>query len=207
MTHANKKKILNGECKLTDKELIYNLINDNDILAYDELWGRYKGPINYFINTIIKNKEDAEELTSEAICKAFLNINKYDFNYNFSTWLYRISTNAAIDFLRKKKLKTESINKFSRGDEGEAYELPIEDNNLNPLECIIRDETVELVNNAIDSLDENAANLIRLKHIAGKTYLEIAEENNTPIGTIKTHVFRAIKQIEQNLKTEKDLLC
>lgn len=204
MAHAKHKKSFNRKNKLTDKELINNLIHQNNSDVYDELWHRYKKPINYFINKIIKNKLDAEELTSEAICKAFINIKKFDAKYCFSTWLYRIATNAAIDFMRKKKLKTESINKFSSGDEGEEYELPIKDKNLNPLESVIRNETVEMVNNAIDDLEDEYAVLVREKHIIGKTYVEIAEEKNMPIGTIKTQVFRATKRIEKSLKINRD---
>lgn len=205
MAHNEYKKSFNKKDRLTDKELIEKLINKNNTIAYDELWGRYEKPLNYFINKIIKNEQDAEELTSEAICKAFINIKQFDFKYSFSTWLYRIATNAAIDFLRKKKLKTESINKFSSGDEGEEYELPIKDNNPNPLESVIRDETVEIVNNAINNLEREYAILVREKHIVGKTYAEISKEKNMPVGTIKTQVFRATKRIEKKLSVHKDL--
>jgi len=206
MACANKKKSLVGNDKLTDKELIKNLINNDDSSVYEVLWSRYKEPINYLLLKMTRNKLDAEELTSEAICRAFLNINKYNFKYCFSTWLYSIATNAAIDFIRKKKLKTESINKFSKGDEGEEYELPIKDSNPDPLEKVIRNEVVGIINNAIDDLDDNSANLVRSKHLIGKTYVEIAKEKNVPIGTIKTHIFRAIKKIEERLKEQKGLL-
>lgn len=206
MTHNKQKNNFVDKCKITDKELIYNILNQQDSVSYDELWNRYKKPINYFINKIIKNKQDAEELTSEAICKAFINIKQFNSNYCFSTWLYRIATNAAIDFMRKKKLKTESINKLSSGDKGEVYELPIKDKNPNPLESVIRSETAEIVNKAIDDLEDDFANLVRAKHFLGKTYVEIAEEKNQPVGTIKTHIFRATKQIEKNLKAQKSLL-
>jgi len=191
--------------KLSDKELISILLKQNDSSVYDELWNRYREPIKFLLVRMLNNRLDAEELTSESICKAFLNIKKFDFKYCFSTWLYRIATNSAIDFMRKKKLKTESIYKFSKGENREEYELAIKDNNLNPIESMISNEVAEIVNSAIDDLDDNFAQLVRAKHLLGKTYVEIAEEFNVPIGTAKTHIFRATKRIKKSLKEKKDL--
>lgn len=198
------RECLNNSSKLTDKELIINLLENDDVTVYDELWRRYKDPIYYLLSKMVYNKLDAEELTSESLCRAFLKIKKYDFTYCFSTWLYRIATNAAIDFMRKKKLKTESINKLSKNEDSE-YMLPIEDSNPDPLENVIRNEIVEIVNNAIDDLDDDFANLMRSKYIKGKTYVEIAKEKKVPIGTVKTHIHRATKRVEEYLKERKEM--
>ena len=103
-----------------DYELIQRAIHKKDDSAYTELMGRYKDSIYFMLLKMVRNKDDAEDLTLEAFGKAFMNLEQYSPKFAFSTWLFRIATNHCIDFMRKKKLQTTSIDetlKTSGGDE------------------------------------------------------------------------------------------
>ena len=89
---------------LNDFKLIDLAINKNDQNAYSEIMKSYKNSIYFTILKMIKNKDDAEDLTIEAFSKAFKNLHKFKKEFTFSTWLFRIATNNTIDFIRKKKI-------------------------------------------------------------------------------------------------------
>src|SRR6187402_1090870 len=103
-----------------------------DEKAYAELMSRYKKPVYHMILKMIRNVDDAEDLTIEAFAKAFRNLAKFNPEFTFSTWLFRIATNNCIDFIRKKKLDTMSISNTYKDDNGENTEMEIKDSNLTP---------------------------------------------------------------------------
>ena len=95
-----------SEKALEDFRLIDAATLNNDEQAYGELMKRYKKPVYHMILKMIRNVDDAEDLTIEAFAKAFKNLHRFKKDYTFSTWLFRIATNNTIDFIRKKKLET-----------------------------------------------------------------------------------------------------
>ena len=117
---------------LKDFKLIDKAIQDNDQNAYSEILISYKNSIYYTILKMIRNPDDAEDLTIEAFSKAFKNLDKFKKEFTFSTWLFRIATNNTIDFIRKKKLATTSIHTSFKDEGGKNIELDIKDSNLNP---------------------------------------------------------------------------
>ena len=105
---------------LEDFRLIDQAVKQNDEQAFAMLMERYKRPVYHMILKMVRNVDDAEDLTIEAFAKAFKNLHRFKKDYTFSTWLFRIATNNAIDFIRKKRLETMSLDTSFTDDNGEA---------------------------------------------------------------------------------------
>src|SRR5210317_1446566 len=137
---------------LEDFRLIDKATIENDEQAFAELMKRYKKPVYHMILKMVRNVDDAEDLTIEAFAKAFKNLHRFKKDYTFSTWLFRIATNNSIDFIRKKKLDTMSLNTSFKDDSGEAVTIDVEDKDLNPMEEAIKTQKIELVRVFVDKL-------------------------------------------------------
>lgn len=140
---------------------------------------------------MVRNVDDAEDLTIEAFAKAFKNLGKFKKDYTFSTWLFRIATNNAIDFIRKRKLETMSLDTSFTDDSGDSIQIDIEDKNLNPQEEAIKGEKVVLMRMFVDKLPSKYQKLVRLRYFKEYSYEEIAEELDAPLGTVKAQLHRA----------------
>src|SRR6201996_1984400 len=115
---------------------------NGDQKAYADLMHRYKDSIYFMALKMVNNKEDAMDLTVETFAKAFEKLDKYQPEYAFSTWLFRVATNNCIDFIRKKKLNTMSIHGMMDED-GEDKTLQIKADVLNPEESSIKKQQTE----------------------------------------------------------------
>ena len=104
---------------------------NEDQKAYAELLRRYRRPVYHLVLKMVRNQEDAEDLTIEAFSKAFKNLPKFNPDFTFSTWLFRIATNNCIDFIRKKRLNTTSIDTTFHDDGGDEMRMDIKDKDLN----------------------------------------------------------------------------
>ena len=176
---------------LNDFKLIDLAITKNDQNAYSEIMKSYKNSIYFTILKMIKNRDDAEDLTIEAFSKAFKNLHKFKKEFTFSTWLFRIATNNTIDFIRKKKLATTSIHTSLKDEAGQNIELDIKDSNLNPNEITVKNEKKIIVRQLVNKLPEKYQNLVKLRYFEELSYKEIAHKTNSPLGTIKAQLFRA----------------
>src|SRR5210317_1685188 len=119
---------------LEDFRLIDKATIENDEQAFAELMKRYKKPVYHMILKMVRNVDDAEDLTIEAFTKAFKNLYKFKKDFTFSTWLFRIATNNSIDFIRKKKLETTSLDTSYQDESGTNVTIDVKDKNLNPQE-------------------------------------------------------------------------
>lgn len=176
---------------LEDFRLIDRATIDNDEQAFAELMKRYNKPVYHMILKMVRNVDDAEDLTIEAFAKAFKNLSKFKKDYTFSTWLFRIATNNAIDFIRKKKLETMSLDTSFKDDSGEAVKIDVEDNELNPMEETIKSQKIELIRIFVDKLPPKYQRLVKLRYFDELSYEEIARELEAPLGTIKAQLHRA----------------
>jgi RNA polymerase sigma-70 factor (ECF subfamily) len=161
--------------------------------AYAELLDRYRDSIYFLLLKMVNNKSDAEDLTIEAFGKAFKNIHQYTPNFAFSTWLFKIATNNCIDFIRKRKANTISIDHGSEDSEGvsssPAASLP--SNSLDPEESLIKQQNVKLIQSLVSKLKPRYRKLIELRYFKEYSYEEIADELELPLGTVKAQLFRA----------------
>ncbi|MEQ9290270.1 MAG: sigma-70 family RNA polymerase sigma factor [Cyclobacteriaceae bacterium] len=188
---------------LKDFKLIDHAVNDGDEQSFAELMERYKRPVYHMILKMVRNIDDAEDLTMEAFAKAFKNLHKFKKDYTFSTWLFRIATNNAIDFIRKKKLDTFSLNTSFKDDGGEPVNIDVEDNNLNPQEETIKDQKIELVQMFVTKLPPKYQRLVRLRYFDELSYDEIAKTLDAPLGTVKAQLHRARELMYDLVKDKK----
>jgi RNA polymerase sigma-70 factor (ECF subfamily) len=158
--------------------------------AYADLMQRYKDSIYFMALKMVNNKEDAMDLTIETFAKAFEKLDKYQPDFAFSTWLFRVATNNCIDFIRKKKLNTQSIHGLT-DDDGDDRELQIKTDDLNPEESSIKKQQTQELKVLIETLPMRYRKLITLRYFDELSYEEIAVELELPLGTVKAQLFRA----------------
>jgi RNA polymerase sigma factor (sigma-70 family) len=163
---------------------------NGDQKSYADLMNRYKDSIYFMVLKMINNKEDAMDLTVETFAKAFEKLHKYQPDYAFSTWLFRVATNNCIDFIRKKKLNTLSIHGLMDED-GDDKQLQIKADILNPEENSIKKQQTQELRLLIESLPVRYRNLITLRYFDELSYEEIAQQLDLPLGTVKAQLFRA----------------
>ena len=147
---------------------------------------------------MIKNDSDVEDLVQETFIKAYKALDKFKFNYSFSAWIYRIASNNTIDFLRKRRFDTFSIDKPIGNAEDENY-FEIEDNSYSPDANVLDEQKSEIIQDAIDSLPENYREIILLRHEEELDYKAIADKLDLPLGTVKAHLFRARKLLYEEV--------
>ncbi len=169
-----------------------------DQKAFDELFKRYHDAIFFMLLKMVNNKSDAEDLTFEAFGKAFRNIEKYSPKFAFSTWLFKIASNNCIDFLRKRKTSTVSIDR--EDEENGKNSIDIETDTPNPEEDFIKKQKAKLLREEVSKLKDRYRQLIELRYFNEYSYEEIAKELKLPIGTVKAQLFRAREMLFKNLK-------
>lgn len=194
-----------SEKALEDFRLI-DMAVEGDDTAYAKLMQRYKRAVYQMILKMVRNVDDAEDLTIEAFAKAFRSLERFKKDYTFSTWLFRIATNNTIDFIRKKKLNTLSIENTYKDDDGQSVSIDVEDENLDPQEEAIRSQKAELIQKFVDKLPSKYQKLVRLRYFHELSYEEIAEELEAPLGTVKAQLHRARELMFELVKNKRDLI-
>lgn len=173
-----------------DYNLIRLALDNGDQKAYAELMTRYKDAIFFMLLKMASNRDDATDLTIETFGKAFQNLEKYRPEFAFSTWLFKIATNNCIDFMRKKRLSTFSIDNM-KGSDGEEMTFDLPSNTSDPEELMIKKQKTLLIREIVDKLSPRYKRLVTLRYFEEKSYEEIAAELDIPLGTVKAQLFRA----------------
>ncbi|HOO08578.1 MAG TPA: sigma-70 family RNA polymerase sigma factor [Cyclobacteriaceae bacterium] len=188
---------------LEDFKLI-DMAVDGDEKAYAKLLARYKRPVYHMILKMVRNVDDAEDLTIESFAKAFKSLHRFKKDFTFSTWLFRIATNNTIDFIRKKRLNTLSISNTYTDDDGQSVSIEVEDGSLNPQEEAIKAQKEELIQVFVDMLPAKYQKLVRLRYYSELSYEEIAKELEAPLGTVKAQLHRARELMYDLIKNKKE---
>ena len=162
-----------------------------DQMAYTQLLDLYRESIYFLVLKMVNSSEYAEDLTIEVFGKAFSNLKQYQPNYAFSTWLYRIATNNCIDFIRKQRISTTSIDNSFDDGEGDKMYIQIEEGGLNPEEKAIKKQKNKYLKEVVKKLKPHYRKLIELRYFKELSYEEIADELEMPLGTVKAQLFRA----------------
>ncbi len=189
---------------LEDFDLIDQAVQHNDEKAFAKLMQRYKRPVYHMILKMVRNVDDAEDLTIESFAKAFRSLHRFKKDFTFSTWLFRIATNNTIDHIRKKKLNTLSIDNRFTDDNGDGIAIEVEDENLNPQEETIKEQKAELIQVFVDKLPPKYQKLVRLRYFQELSYEEIAVELDAPLGTVKAQLHRARELMFEMVKNKRD---
>ncbi|MFZ1730799.1 MAG: sigma-70 family RNA polymerase sigma factor [Bacteroidota bacterium] len=186
------------QSRIEDKQLITDAIAGKQE-AFKRLMKKYHNAISHLIMRMVGNQGDVEDLTQEAFIKAFNSLQSFNDEFAFSTWLYKIATNNCIDYLRKRKLKTFSIDRPIHNDDSQQqYEIP--DNSHIPDSDILQDQQSSAIQRAIDALPEKYRLVIVMRHQEERSYEEIATELDLPLGTVKAHIFRAREMLYKQLR-------
>ncbi|MGB3542200.1 sigma-70 family RNA polymerase sigma factor [Rubrivirga sp.] len=178
---------------------------EGDQRAYERLVEKYQTPLTRHVAKMVRDGAQVDDLVQEAFVKAFKSIERYNPDYAFSTWLYRIATNHSIDYIRKKKLPTFSIDKPVQTRDGQLQvELP--DTTYRPDRDVVTGERNAILSAAIDALPDKYNKVIVMRHQQELSYDEIAEQLDLPLGTVKAHIFRARALLNKALRDRRDEL-
>jgi RNA polymerase sigma-70 factor (ECF subfamily) len=180
-----------------------SLTNDRDLVAsavsglegsFEELVRRYQRPISAYVYRMIGDYESALDLTQEIFIKVYNSLRRYRSEFKFSTWIYKIAHNSAVDHLRRTATREQSL---ISGSEGDHFELPIESKRPSPEQESERKERRIEIESVIRTLPGNYRELVILRHSQDLTYEEIVEVTGLPLGTVKNRLFRAREMMRQ----------
>jgi|TARA_B100000959_G_scaffold233118_1_gene250367 RNA polymerase sigma-70 factor (ECF subfamily) len=188
------KKQLSDKGK-RDLALINRALETGDKKAYNELMRLYRDPLYFMLLEKVGNEELAKDLTIEALGKAFKKLHLYVPNYVFSTWLFTIAKNNCIDYLRKNKLPTISIDKLTLNDKGEKQSFDIPSEIPDPEKMMMKKQRVQILRQIVEQLKPNYRILVRLRYFKEMSYKEIATELEVPLGTVKAQLHRSREQL------------
>jgi len=177
-----------------DLKLILQAKN-GDQRAFEQLMNLYSTNIFFEIQKLVHNQEEANDLMMESMAKAFEQIDRYEPKFAFSTWLKRVSVNHTIDFLRKRKLNTISLDQVCV-EQNERSVIEIASADLTPIEELERSEKVVAIRAFVDQLKKKYKELITLRYFEEMSYVEIAEETALPVGTVKARLHRAKSMLQ-----------
>ncbi len=192
--------------KLTEKgqrdfKLVKLALGSGDQYAYAELMNLYRDSLYFTMLKMTGSPHDADDLTIEAFGKAFKNLPQYTPEFAFSTWLFKIATNNCIDFMRKKKRGSFTLNTGIGEDDMSAQVVTM---TANPEEQFINKQKIQLMQQVVKRLKPHYKKLIDMRYFKEYSYDEIAEELNLPLGTVKAQLFRSREFLFNILKHSKE---
>ena len=185
----------------TDQDLV-RLSRRGDERAARELVHRFERPVFSIIYRMVRDRELAEDLSQDVFVRTFNNLDRYDRSYKFSSWLFKIAYNLTVDHLRRRELPTISVHGAPDAvtpDRQEATSLTLESDEEAPDDRLVAKELAGDLEEAIAELREDYRTAILLRHVEGRSYEEIAEIMEIPLGTVKTYIFRARRELRAAL--------
>lgn len=174
-----------------------------DRLAFAELVELYKDKLYNLGYRMMGNPTEAEDVAQETFLRAYANLSTYNASHKFSTWIYRIATNLCIDRMRKKKADFSLDAELDNGGEegGSTLYGRIAAPDRSPEEDVVRLETQEEVQRAIEALPENYRSAVILKYLHDLSLQEIADILEVPVTTVKTRIHRGREALRAVLQS------
>ncbi len=177
--------------------------------AFTKLFEMYYRVVYYVVYKMVKNHDDAEDLTIESFTKAFENINYYIPSNAFITWLSKIAVNRTIDFLRKQKnsQNTVSIDQSHPQAEDDNARLSnlLETDITDPEAKVISNEKSELLVSFIEQLPPDYSRIMKMRHLEQLSYKEIAKKLELPLGTVKARLHRGKELLASLIRNKRDI--
>ena len=171
--------------------------------AFRELVRRYERPVFSLVYRMVRDREAAEDLAQDTFIKVLNHIDRYSPEFKFSSWLFKIANNVAIDHLRRRRLDTVSIDgapDATSASEVEASTIQLASEQESPLEELASRELGSAIERAIGALRPQYRACIMLRHVEGRSYEEIAATLDLPLGTVKTYIHRARHELRRALE-------
>lgn len=188
---------INRSDTATRDQHLLDEIAAGDSGAFEQLMRCYVQSIHGLILPIVRINADAELLTQETFTKVFVNIAQYNPKYSFSSWLYRIAHNHAIDYLRRKKFTDQLF--VSVESATQLADLGAQSDSANPEEVYIKQEKAFILRKLIAGLHAKYRIPLEMRYFKEYTYPEMANELHLPIGTIKVRLCRSRKLLHEKL--------
>ena len=183
--------------QLDDRALVARILGgDRD--RFTELVRRYEKRLVNYVFRITHRYEEAHDLAQEIFVKVYLALDRYDPKYQFSTWLFRIAQNTAIDALRKKSVVEVPIAKPASDEDSKEREFA--DTGVSPYRALKNKQLAAAIDRAVVDLPADYRELIQLRHFAELSYEEIASMKKLPLGTVKNKLFRARNMLKETLE-------
>jgi len=184
--------------QLDDRALVSRIL-EGDRDRFTELVKRYEKRVVNYVYRITHRYEEAHDLAQEIFVKVYMALDRYDAKYQFSTWLFRIAQNTAIDALRKKSVVEVPISKPA-ASEDDAKEREFADTGVSPYRALKNKQLASAIDKAVLELPADYRELIQLRHFAELSYEEIASMKKLPLGTVKNKLFRARNMLKETLE-------
>jgi RNA polymerase sigma-70 factor (ECF subfamily) len=183
--------------QLDDRALVSRIL-EGDRDRFTELVKRYEKRVVNYVYRITHRYEEAHDLAQEIFVKVFVALDRYDPKYQFSTWLFRIAQNTAIDALRKKSVVEVPIAKPATEEDSKDREFA--DTGVSPYRALKNKQLAGAIDKAVLELPPDYRELIQLRHFAELSYEEIASMKRLPLGTVKNKLFRARNMLKETLE-------
>lgn len=187
--------------KLSDQEVVERARRGREA-AFRELIRRYERPVFSLVYRLVRDRERAEDLSQDTFIKVLNALDRYDPSFKFSSWIFKIAHNTALDELRRKHPDTLSIHgspHASTADEMEATALTPAATEETPEEFASSREIGAHIEEAIGTLRAEYRTAILLCHVEGRPYEEVAQIMDVPLGTVKTYIHRARNELRKQL--------
>ena len=178
---------------LTDAQIVDNILQ-GDSSGFQELVARYQKPVFGICYRMLRQREEAEDVSQEVFIKAYRYLKQYNHEHKFSSWILKIATNTCIDAIRKKRLDTLPLDE----------EIKTNQEDVSAERAFLQEEAHREIESAIAALPPDYRMVILLYHHQGQSYQEIAEGLDIPMSMVKNRLFRARKQLKESLKTLKE---
>jgi RNA polymerase sigma-70 factor (ECF subfamily) len=191
---------------LPDADVVALALEGRDA-AHRELITRYERPVFSLVFRMVRDRELAEDLTQDTFVKVLSHLERYRTDFKFSSWLFKIANNVAIDHLRRRQLDTMSIHGSPHATDPDAVDashFDISDGSENALDEMEAKELGSAIEQAISGLRPEYRSCILLRHVEGRSYEEIASTLDLPLGTVKTYIHRARHELRRALEHTRE---
>lgn len=177
-----------------EERSIIRRVLDGDTNAFEKLVLENQKNVYNLALKMLGNPEDAMDVSQETFLRAYRSLGSFQGDSRFSVWLYRMTSNVCIDFLRRKKRRAE-VSMTVADDEDEERELQIPDERFSPEAALDKAERVRAVREGLAKLPEEYRKILAMREIGGLSYEELAEALDLELGTVKSKLFRARKKL------------
>ena len=175
-----------------------------DTDAFEALVTAYQKQVYNLALRTVGNEEDAADMTQEAFLRAYRSLGSFRGDSKFSVWLYRLTTNICIDFLRSRGRRP-TVSLTAADEDEEPQELDVADDRFDPVQSLERAELRRAVQRGLASLPEDCRRILMLRELSGLSYAEIGQVLRLEEGTVKSRLFRARKKLCDFLRKDGNL--
>lgn len=178
---------------LSDAQIVENILQ-GDASGFQELVTRYQKPVFSICYRMLRQREEAEDLSQEVFLKAYRYLRQYNHEHKFSSWILKIATNTCIDAIRKKRVDTMPLDE----------EIKTNQEDVSAEKAFLQEEAHREIESAIAALPPDYRMVVLLYHHHGQSYQQIADNLDIPMSMVKNRLFRARKLLKESLKTLKE---